>query len=87
MADTLNHCEICGEPSVGAEQGHRLCPFHLNQQRRAKYKKRKAEKQPSASPYGVDAPITRMALALINLATGALPKGFDERWKDRIPPT
>ena len=35
--------------------------------------------------YGVDAPITRLALIQIYLTTGMLPKGFDESWKQKIP--
>ena len=34
--------------------------------------------------YGVDAPLTRAALAIIYLHTGALPKGFSEEWKNRL---
>ena len=41
--------------------------------------------KPPENPYGVDQPITRMALCLIYLATGTLPKGFSERWKDVLP--
>ena len=36
------------------------------------------------NPYGVDAPMDRMALVLIFLATGALPAGFDESWRDKL---
>ena len=36
------------------------------------------------NPYGVDAPMTRMALALIYLSTGLLPKGLDDTWRDKL---
>ena len=36
------------------------------------------------NPYGADAPMDRMALVLIFLATGQLPAGFDESWRDQL---
>ena len=82
-------CAYCDQPASGGWNAHggiRLCKQHLDAARRAKNAKRKREQAESRNPYGVDAPLTRMAFALIYVATGALPKDFDEGWKENVPP-
>ena len=59
---------------------HVLCQA----ENRKEAKRRMREKHDRRNPYGVDAPMTRMALAMIYLATGALPAGFNETWRARI---
>ena len=44
-------------------------------------------KMKRTNPWGVDAPITRMALAMIYLSTGKAPTGMTEAWLDRLPLT
>ena len=53
--------------------------------RRADHKAAETARLKRDNAWGVDAPMDRMALALIYLHTGVLPAGFDEDWKDELP--
>ena len=53
--------------------------------RRADHKAAETARLKRDNAWGVDAPMDRMALALIYLWSGALPAGFNEDWKDELP--
>ena len=53
--------------------------------RRADHKAAETARLKRDNAWGVDAPMDRMALALIYLHTGVLPTGLNEDWKDELP--